>query len=339
MNLSHPVRVGLVGAGRIGTSHAESLALRIPTALLVAVADPAPGAAARLADPFGATAYTDPQDLIDSSDVEAVVITSPPRFHVDLVLAAAAAGKAVFCEKPVGFSVAGIDQAIAATAAAGVPLQVGFNRRFAADFRAAHDVIASGGIGTVQLMRSVIRDPGLADPGGVAPWTIFRETLIHDFDTLLWLADGASPVSVYAVADALVAPDFKAGGLLDTSVVVIRFDTGAIATAEASFSAVYGYDIRGEVFGSAGMVTAGEQALTAMRHYTADGVHQQTVRGDTILFKDAYTAELAHFVDCVRSGQTPDVTGADARAALVIADACIRSVSDDRPVALTQVTA
>jgi myo-inositol 2-dehydrogenase/D-chiro-inositol 1-dehydrogenase len=267
------------------------------------------------------------------------VVTSPPRFHVDLVVAAATAGKAAFCEKPMGFSLTGIDRAVAAAQAAGVPLQVGFNRRFAADFRAAHDVIVHGGIGTVQLMHSVIRDPGLADPGGVGPWTIFRETLIHDFDTLLWLADGARPVSVYAVADALVAPDFKAGGLLDTAVVVIRFDSGAIATAEARFCAVYGYDIRGEVFGSAGMVTAGEQALTAMRHYTADGVSQQTVRGDTILFKDAYTAELAHFVDCVRSGATPSVTGADARAALEITEACIRSVSQDRPVALSEVTA
>jgi myo-inositol 2-dehydrogenase/D-chiro-inositol 1-dehydrogenase len=194
----------------------------------------------------------------------------------------------------------------------------------------------------VQLLRSLTRDPALTNPGGVPPWTIFRETLIHDFDALLWFAaaaGGAKPVEVYAVADALVAPDFKHAGLLDTSIVTIRFDNGAMATAEASFSATYGYDVRAEVFGSAGMVTAGEQASSSMRHYTAQGLTRQTVRGDTALFGDAYTAELTHFVDCVRSGATPAVSGHDARAALGVALACITSVEEKRPVTLVEVDA
>src|SRR5215470_4679921 len=170
------VRVGLVGAGRIGSFHAESLALRIPQAELVAIADPATGAAERLAGRYGANPYTDPQELIESVDVDAVVIASAARAHVALVIAAATAGKPVFCEKPMGFDLADADKAIMAADAAGVPLQVGFNRRFAADFRAAHDIVAGGGIGGVQLMRSVLRDPGLADPAAVPPWTIFRES-------------------------------------------------------------------------------------------------------------------------------------------------------------------
>src|SRR5262245_64726087 len=104
-------------------------------------------------------------------------------------------------------------------------------------------------------MRSLTRDPGLAAPGSVPPWTIFTQTLIHDFDTLLWLNPGAEPVTVHATADALVAPDFKEAGLLDTAVVVTTFDNGAIAVAEASFSAAYGYDVRGEVFGCVGVVS------------------------------------------------------------------------------------
>jgi myo-inositol 2-dehydrogenase/D-chiro-inositol 1-dehydrogenase len=144
-------------------------------------------------------------------------------------------------------------------------------------------------------------------------------------------------VDVYAVADALVAPEFKDAGLLDTAVVVVRFDNGAIATAEASFSAAYGYDIRGEVFGSAGMVTAGSTRTTAMQHWTADGLHAPTVRRDTDLFAAAYTAELSHFVDCVRTGTTPQVTGADARRALALALGCIRSVQEGRPVRLEEV--
>jgi myo-inositol 2-dehydrogenase/D-chiro-inositol 1-dehydrogenase len=334
------VRVGLVGAGRIGAYHAKSLALRIPQTRLAAVADPAPGVADTLAAKYGATPWTDVQGMIRAEDVDAVVIAATARAHTDLVVSVARAGKPVFCEKPMALTLADADRAIEAVRIAGVPLQVGFNRRFAAGFREAQAVVASGGIGTVQLMRSLTRDPGLSNPGGVPPWTIFRETLIHDFDALLWFAGAArqtEPVEVYAVADALVAPDFKDAGLLDTSIVTIRFAGGAMATAEASFSAAYGYDVRAEVFGSAGMVTAGDQASSSMRHYSAQGLAQRTVRGDTALFGDAYTAELAHFVDCVRTGAPPAVTGQDARAALAVALACIRSVQENRPVLLDEV--
>ena len=331
--------VGLIGAGRMGSFHAETLHAKVTGADLVAVADPAPDAARRITEQLSGRALTDPQELIDDPRVQAVVIATPARTHAALVVACAEAGKAVFCEKPMALTLPEADAAVAAAEQARVPLQVGFNRRFAADFAAAREVIAGGGVGTPQLLRSVIRDPGLADPGAVRPWTIFYETLIHDLDTLLWLNAGARPVDVYAVADALVAPDFKDAGLLDTAVVVVRFDNGAIATAEASFSAAYGYDIRGEVFGSAGMVTAGTTRETAMQHWTADGVHARTVRRDTDLFAAAYTAELTHFVDCARTGTAPQVTGRDARAALALALACIRSVQEGRPVRLEEVEA
>lgn len=335
--MADTVGVGLVGAGRMGSFHAENVALRVPGAGLAAVADPAPGAAERLTGALSGTPYTDPQALIDDPRVHAVLLATPARTHADLVVACAQAGKAVFCEKPMALTLADADRAVEAARTAGVPLQVGFNRRFAADFSAAREVVASGGVGTPHLLRSVIRDPGLADPAAVRPWTIFYETLIHDFDALLWLNPGATPVDVYAVADALVAPELKHAGLLDTAVVVVRFDNGALATAEASFSAAYGYDIRGEVFGSAGMVTAGDTRETALRHWTADGMHVRTVRRDTDLFADAYRAELVHFVDCVRSRRTPQVTGEDARRALAVALACIVSVQEGRPVRLEEV--
>ena len=331
------VGVGLIGAGRMGSFHAETLSSKVTGAELVAVADPAPDAARRLTDRLSGEPNTDPLELVADPQVQAVVIATPARTHANLVVACAEAGKAVFCEKPMALTLEEADAAVAAADRAGIPLQVGFNRRFAADFAAAREVVAAGGVGAPQLLRSVLRDPGLADPGAVRPWTIFYETLIHDFDALLWFNPGARPVDVYAVADALVAPDFKDAGLLDTAVVVVRFDNGAIATAEASFSAAYGYDIRGEVFGSAGMVTAGSTRETAMQHWTADGVHARTVRRDTDLFAAAYTAELTHFVDCVRSGATPQVTGSDARRALALALACIRSVQEGRPVRLEEV--
>ncbi len=196
----------------------------------------------------------------------------------------------------------------------------------------------AGAVGTVQLMRSLTRDPGLADPGSVPPWTIFLQTLIHDFDALLWLNPGATPVEVYATADALVAPAFKDAGLLDTAVVVITFDNGARAVAEASFSAAYGYDVRAEVFGSAGMVTAGDGARTAMVLRDAGGLHQETARGDVELLLESYVGELTEFADAVRQGRQPSVTGVDARRALSVAVACIESVRRGGPVRLDPAT-
>jgi myo-inositol 2-dehydrogenase / D-chiro-inositol 1-dehydrogenase len=326
--------VGLIGAGRIGSSHAGLIADRVPATALAAVADQRPAVAAALAGRYGAAAFDDPADLIADPRVEAVVISAASEAHPDLIMAAAAAGKPVFCEKPMALTLGDADRAIAAAEAAGVALQVGFNRRFDRGFRAARDAVAAGAVGEVQLMRSLTRDPGLADPAAVPPWTIFLLTLIHDFDALLWLNPGAEPVEVYATADALVAPDYKAAGLLDTAVVVITFDNGARAVAEASFSATYGYDVRAEVFGSAGMITVGDGARTSMQLRGADGLAQDTVRGDVELFADAYAAEFAEFAAAVREGRRPYVTGRDARRALAVALACIDSYTAHAPVSL-----
>lgn len=244
--------MGLIGAGRIGTCHATLLTRHVPGAALVAVADPRPDAAQALATGFGCRAITDAAELFADPEIEAVVITASADAHAGLVVGAAAAGKAVFCEKPMGLTLAEVTRGIEAAEAAGVTLQIGFNRRFALDFAKSRRLVVAGEVGTPQLMRSLTRDPGLAKPRRRAPWTIFLQTLIHDFDTLLWLNPDAEPVGVFATADALVAPEFKDAGLLDTAVVVITFDNGAIAVAEASFSASYGYDVRAEVLGSRG---------------------------------------------------------------------------------------
>jgi myo-inositol 2-dehydrogenase/D-chiro-inositol 1-dehydrogenase len=334
MTAPDPVRIGLIGAGRIGTHHATVLARRLPEAELVAVADPFEASARRLGEDLGVEWLTDPQALLDDPRIEAVAITCASTAHADLVVAAARAGKAVFVEKPMAMTLADADRAIAAVEQAGVPLQVGFNRRFARDFATAHDAVVAGRVGTPQLMRSVTRDPGLANPGGVPPWTIFTQTLIHDFDALNWFNPGARAVELSAMADALVAPAYKASGLLDTAVVTIRYDNGAIGVAEASFSAAYGYDVRGEVFGSAGMVQAGSPAHLTTSLWTADGVAAPTARMDTDLFSDAYAAELAAFCTAVRAGTPTVVDGHDARAALRIALACIEAVETGSTVAV-----
>ncbi|AZG48464.1 Gfo/Idh/MocA family oxidoreductase [Gordonia insulae] len=365
-----PVRVATIGAGRIGTSHTELIARHVPGAVVAAVADPVDGAADRLAAAVGADlATTDIEAVLASSDVDAVLITAPARSHSELVCRAAAAGKHVFCEKPMAVTLDEADRAIAAAADAGVILQVGFNRRFAPGFAAARRAVDDGRVGTPQLLRSLTRDPGpwQADPARVPQWTIFLETLIHDFDTLCFLNPGARPVSVHAFADALIRPDAKESGAseatgnvsgaseatgnvsgaseatgnvsghLDTAIVTITFDNGAMATAEANFSALYGYDVRGEVFGSAGMATTGSGRTTDMTFYGAAGVEIETARRDTILLHEAYVGELTAFVEAVRGASSAVVGGADARTALQIALAAIRSVETGTTVRIDEV--
>src|ERR1700712_746618 len=300
--MSDQLRFGLIGTGWIGRFHAETLASRLSDATLVAVADPNIEAAQSINAP---RAYADPYELINDPAVQAVAISSPAATHTDLVVAAARAGKHVFCEKPMALTLADADRAIQAADDAGVALQVGFNRRFDSDFVAAHDAIVAGSIGTPQMLRSLTRDPGISAEvaARVKPWTIFNETLIHDFDTLCWLNPGARVTEVYAQADALVHPQYATGGYLDTSVVQLRFDNGAFATAEASFQAVYGYDVRGEVFGSAGVVLAGRPP-------------DEAGRLNTELFAQAYASQFEDFAAHVLAGTAPSVTGLHARAAL-----------------------
>jgi myo-inositol 2-dehydrogenase/D-chiro-inositol 1-dehydrogenase len=318
-----PLSFGLIGAGWIGGFHGETLAHRLPTARLAAVADPVPGAADRLPAP---RTYLDPLELIADPSIDAVAICSPAASHADLVVAAAAAGKHVFCEKPMALTLEDADRAIEAARQAGIALQVGFNRRFATDFADMHARVVDGVVGTPQLLRSLTRDPGISSEvaARVKPWTIFNETLIHDFDTLCWLNPGARVTEVFAQADALIHPQFADQGFLDTSVVQLRFDNGAFAVAEASFQAVYGYDVRGEVFGSGGVLQAGRAP-------------EQAGRANTELFADAYVAQFDHFVACVQAGVTPSVTGADARVALEIALAARESVETATPVVLDAV--
>ncbi|GIF20114.1 myo-inositol 2-dehydrogenase [Paractinoplanes tereljensis] len=317
----------------MGSFHGETLSRRLPATRLVAVADPAPGAAQRLAAELGADrAYTDAAQVWADPEIDAVVIAAPARFHAGLIVAAAQAGKHVFCEKPAALTLADADRAIDACRAAGVVLQAGFNRRFVPDWAAARTLLDTGQLGTPRLLRSVTRDPGGFDPARVAPGTIFLETLIHDFDTLRFLNPGAAAVEVFAVADALVESDWRDRGLLDTAVVTVRFDNGAVGTAEACFEASYGYDVRGEVLGSGGMATMGDGRRTGMVFSYAAGRMIETARSDQELFGDAYVAELAAFAAAVRTGAPPPVTGEDARAALAIALAAAESVRTGHPV-------
>ncbi|BAS07530.1 uncharacterized oxidoreductase YrbE [Arthrobacter sp. Hiyo4] len=345
-----PVRLGLIGSGWMGAFHGESITRRVPGAVLAAVADPNLDSAVSVAAKLGAAKVTaDAADILADPEIDAVIIASPARFHASLITQAAEAGKHVFCEKPGAQSLEELDAALRTVDAAGVHFQIGFNRRYAADFQAAKKDLAQGIVGEPQLLRSLTRDPGTGSIGHAAripAWTIFLETLIHDFDTLNWFNEGAEPVEVYAAADALVEPGLRDQGFLDTAVVTIRYSNGALAVAEANFSALYGYDVRGEVFGSKGMVQAGRATETAAVRYSAEGLSADTPRLNVELFRGAYTDELVDFAAAVRARRdgtqlpsgayTLTPGAADARRALAMALACIESVKRGGPVPVAE---
>ena len=316
----------MIGVGAMGAHHARNLARRVPGARLVGLADPQPGVAERLAAELACDYTTrDYQQLLAHADVEAVVVAAPAEFHSATVVAAAQAGKSVFCEKPIALTLGDADRAIHATRQAGVPFQIGFQRRFDPDYRHVRALVDADAIGRIHLLRSTTRDPSLDQPDKVTPAAIFRETLIHDFDVLRFFAAGAEPAEVFATADALVLPDWRARGLLDTAAALLRYDSGAMATVDASFQAVYGYDVRAEVFGSNGMLSVGESSLHRLIHHSRAGSTQSRPYWFTDLFAAGYLAELEHFVAAARGQVQLACTGEDGRAALRIALAAVAS--------------
>lgn len=332
------LHLGIIGAGRIGQVHAEGLARHVHGARVLAVSDVNIAAAQACAEKYGiAQATSDHRDLLDNPQIDAVLICSSTDTHAILISAAAAAGKHVFCEKPIALELPAIDQALAAVGRAGVKLQIGFNRRFDSNFRHLRETVASGGIGTPHLLRITSRDPApppldyIHVSGG-----IFLDMTIHDFDLARYLLD-AEVEEVYATGAALVDPEIGKAGDLDTTVITLRFANGALGVIDNSRQAVYGYDQRAEVFGSAGAVEALNKTPHNTRHSTAAGVQEaKPLYFFLERYMDAYVIELQSFVDAVAQDQPTPVTGADGRAATVLGLAAWRSYREQRPVKVAE---
>jgi len=330
------LNVALVGAGLMGSFHAETLAHRLTGARLAVVADADEAKARDLISRLGLddTRYErDAQDAIDDPNVQAIAIATPARFHADLIVAAARAGKPVFTEKPLCHTLDEADRAISAVVAAGTFLQVGFQRRFDRGFVRARQAVDDGTLGAVHLLRSITRDPKVDRPEGPLPWAIYLETMIHDFDVLRWLA-ASEPVEVSAMAASIAWGEEVATGFVDTAVCTVRFANGALGTADVSFNGAFGYDVRAEVFGSSGMMAVGDGRDDNAMLYTAAGVSRPHSAWFKPMFGEAYMAELAHFVACVRAGSQPAVTGIDGRESLRMALAAIESAQTGRAVRL-----
>lgn len=334
--MTAPVRVGVAGVGRIGRMHASILARQVPRAEVVAVADAYPGTAAAVAEELRVPART-VDELMTSSDVDAVAICTSSETHVDLIVKAARAGKAVFCEKPVSIALAEVDRALAAVETAGVPFMVGFNRRFDPGHRSVRRAVQSGLIGSVQLARITSRDPALPPAGYVDnSGGIFVDMTIHDFDMARYLVD--SPVvDVFAKGAVLIDPAIGAAGDVDTAVVVLTHANGAITTIDNSRQAVYGYDQRVEVLGSAGMATSDNVPLDNGRVLTANGSSGSSLQYFFLdRYRESFLNEWRAFIDYVADGGDSPVPGSAGRAPVVIGLAAWQSVREGRPILIDE---
>jgi myo-inositol 2-dehydrogenase / D-chiro-inositol 1-dehydrogenase len=325
-----------VGAGRIARLHAENLAGRLPRLRLVAVADPAPGVAAALAGAAGCEALEDWRELLERRDVEALLLCSPSGLHPEQIVAAAGAGKHVFCEKPIAPDVRAADRAVAAANAAGIVLQVGYNRRFDRSFAAVREAVASGRVGRPVIVRVTARDPE-PSPRDYLEHTpgLFVDTTTHDLD-LVRFVTGAEIVEVAARAASLVAEETRELALVDTAVTTAVLDSGALAVIDNCWLSRYGYDQRLEVHGTEGMVEARNEVRDTTVVADANGFHAPVLPHFFLdRYAPAFVRELEAFADALEGAPVP-VTGYDGRQALAAALAAMRSADEGRVVRLDE---
>jgi myo-inositol 2-dehydrogenase/D-chiro-inositol 1-dehydrogenase len=337
--MSSKINVGVIGAGRIGKLHAEHLAYRVPDANIVAIADIFLDAAARCAAELQIpSAVKDHREIMENPDIEAVIICSSTDTHAQMIEEAAAAGKHIFCEKPIDFDLARIDRALEAVDKAGVKLQVGFNRRFDPNFKRVREMVAAGKIGTPHILRITSRDPGpppieyVKVSGG-----IFLDMTIHDFDMARYLI-GSEVTEIYAAGGVMVDPEIGKAGDIDTAVITLRFANGTIGTIDNSRKAAYGYDQRVEVFGSEGMVAVSNNTPDTAVCSNAEGVHSSLPLFFFVeRYTDSYIAEMQEFIECIQQDKTPPVTGMDGRIPVVMGYAARKSYQENRPAKLSEI--
>jgi myo-inositol 2-dehydrogenase / D-chiro-inositol 1-dehydrogenase len=335
---ARPLRIGVIGVGRIGRMHAELLARQVPGAAVAMVHDAFPETAEAVSAELGVPAAATAEELLHAPEVDAVAICSSTETHADLLVAAARAGKPAFCEKPISLRLADVDRAVEAVAEAGVPVQIGFNRRFDPGHRSVAQAVASGAIGEVHLVRISSRDPAPPPPEYVrGSGGIFLDMTIHDFDMARYVT-GSEVVEVFARGAVRIDEAFGEAGDVDTAVVTLTHADGCLTVIDNSRQAVYGYDQRVEAFGSQGMASSQNPLAHNGVLHTAEGTSAPPLPH---FFLDRYVPSYVHeweaFVAAVRDGRTPPVTVADGRAPLVIGLAAQRSLEEGRPVAVAEV--
>ena len=333
------IKVGVIGAGRIGKIHAENLATRIPGVVVEAIADVNLVAAQELADKLHVPhAYSDYKKIMEDKSIEAVAICSSTNTHADLMIEAAAAGKHIFCEKPVDHSLEKIDRAIAAVKQAGVKSQIGFNRRFDPNFKKLRDLVQQGKIGELHILRITSRDPA-PPPAEYVKLSggMFLDMTIHDFDMARYLS-GSEVEEVYAAGGVMVDPAIGVAGDIDTAIIMLKFANGAIGTIDNSRKAAYGYDQRAEVFGSGGMAATANNTPNSSVYSDAEGVHSEKPLYFFLeRYMESFTAEMRDFITAIREDEPTPVSVEDGLKPVIIAMAAKKSLEENRPVRLTEI--
>lgn len=300
------LRIGVIGAGRIGKLHANNLVNRVPRAELAAISDVYEPAAKALGEQLGVKYTADYHEILNDPSIDAVFICSSTDTHSPISVEAAKAGKHIFCEKPIDHDLDKIKVVLDEVKRAGVKYQVGFNRRFDRNFKHVHEVVKSGGIGDVHIVKVTSRDPEAPPLSYVkVSGGIFVDMTIHDFDMVRYLS-GSEVTEVSAVGACLVNPEIGEAGDVDTCIITLKFANGALGVIDNSRQAVYGYDQRIEVFGSKGCITADNETPNNTTCYTAEGVTKEKPLWFFLeRYNDAFIAEENAFVDaCLNDTDT-----------------------------------
>ena len=330
------VRIGILGAGRIGKAHASAIS-STHGAELVAVAEPFQDAAQAMVDQFGCDIRSI-DEIAQSDDIDGVIICTPTDTHADLIEQFCRAGKAVFCEKPVDLNLQRVVECLNVVSEVNGTLMVGFNRRFDPDFNGVKKAIDDGTIGKVEMVNITSRDPGappvdyIKRSGG-----IFRDMTIHDFDVARWLL-GEEVDTVQASASVLVDKAIGEAGDFDSANILLTTTSGRQAVISNSRRACYGYDQRIEVLGSLGMVSAENHHEDTVQIATASGYHRRPLMNFFMeRYMPAYEAEIRSFVAAVEQGVVPPTTGHDGMMALALAEAAILAVKEKRLVTMSEI--
>ena len=334
------LKVGIIGAGRIGQVHAKSITYHIPQAEIVAISDIFVDGAKKVAEELGIpNYYQDYHEILNNPEIQAVLICSSTDTHADIACEAAEAGKHIFCEKPVDLTIAKIKKVIAAVEKAGVKLQIGFNRRYDHNFAHIKDLANKGKLGELQIIKITSRDPEpppisyVAVSGG-----IFLDMTVHDFDMARFI--GGEVEEVYANATVMVDPAIGEAGDVDTALVALKFKSGAIGVIDNCRKACYGYDQRLEVFGSAGQASAANDTETNVAYINENGnVTDKPLYFFLERYMKSFVDEMTEFIDAVVNDKDTQTTVNDGLEALRLGLAAKLSVAEHRPVKLDEIEA
>ncbi|MBQ9324919.1 MAG: inositol 2-dehydrogenase [Clostridia bacterium] len=333
------LRIGIVGAGRIGNVHAESITYHIPEAEVVMVTDVIEESAKKLAERFGIPKYSgDYMDIIHDPDIDAVLVCSPTPTHADITIAALKAGKHVFCEKPVHTSLEKIREVAQAEKETGKKLQIGFNRRFDHNHKAVQRLAADGSLGKIELIKITSRDPEPPSPEYAASsGGLYIDMMIHDFDMAMFLA-GSDVTEVYAMGTSLVDPRIGEAGDVDTAIVTLTFENGALGVIDNSRRAAYGYDQRVEAFGSLGMAADENDGDSTVRLSTAAGVVSEKPQFFFLeRYMASFTEEMKQFIHAIVNDTEVPVGIHAGYMSVVLAKAAKKSLDEHRPVKIAEI--